>query len=56
MVRDALTATYQRRFFRVYGSYLEAIEDPAEREAEARMLFDGLRTLAVAAAEHRMSR
>jgi DNA primase len=56
MVRDALTAAYQRRFFRVYGSYLADIGDPAEREAEARMLFDGLRTLAVAAAEHRMSR
>jgi DNA primase len=56
MVRDALTAAYQRRFFRVYGSYLADIADPAEREAEARRFYDDLRTLAVAAAEHRMSR
>jgi len=56
MVHDALTAAYQRRFFRVYGGYLEDIGDPGEREAEARMLFDDLRTLALAAAEHRMSR
>jgi DNA primase len=56
MVHDALTAAYQRRFFRVYGGYLEDIGDPAEREAEARMLFDDLRTLALAAAEHRISR
>ena len=56
IVHDALTAAYQRRFFRVYGGYLEDIGDPAEREAEARMLFDDLRTLALAAAEHRISR
>jgi DNA primase len=56
MVRDTLTAAYQRRFFRVYGGYLADIADPAEREAEARRFYDDLRTLAETAAENRMSR
>lgn len=56
MIRDALVAGYQRRYFRVFGSYLEDIADPTEREDEARRFFDDLRTVAVAAAENRMSR
>jgi DNA primase len=56
MIREALANGYQRRFFRVYGTYLEDIGDPQEREAEARRFFEDLRTVAVAAAENRMSR
>lgn len=54
MIRDALAAGYQRRYLRVYGGYLEHIEDPAEREAEARLLWNSLRPAAQAAAENRM--
>jgi DNA primase len=56
MIREALANGYQRRFFRVYGTYLEDIRDPREREDEARRFFEGLRPVAVAAAENRMSR
>ncbi len=56
MIREALTAGYQRRYFRVFGSYLEDIGDPAEREDEARRFFEDLRIVAVVAAENRMSR
>ena len=56
MIRDALTAAYQRRFFLCYGTYLEDIGDPQEREDEARRFFEDLRTVAVVAAENRMSR
>jgi DNA primase len=55
-IREALIARYQRRYFRVFGSYLKDIADPAEREDEARRFFEDLRTVAVAAAENRMSR
>jgi DNA primase len=56
MIREALVAGYQRRYFRVFGSYLKDIADPAEREDEARRFFEGLRTAAVAAAENGMRR
>ncbi len=56
MIREALVAGYQRRYFRVFGSYLKDIADPAEREDEARRFFEDLRTVSVAAAENRMSR
>ena len=55
-IREALVTAYQRRYFRVFGSYLKDIADPAEREDEARRFFEDLRTVAVAAAENRMSR
>jgi hypothetical protein len=56
MIRETLVARYQRRYFRVFGSYLKDIADPAERKDEARRFFEDLRTVAVAAAENRMSR
>jgi DNA primase len=56
MIRDAVAAGYQRRYFRVYGGYLQEIRDPAERKDEAQRLFDDLRPIALAAAEKRMSR
>jgi DNA primase len=56
MIREALVAGYQRRYFRVFGSYLKDIADPAEREDEARRFFEDLRTVAVAAADNRISR
>jgi len=56
MIGDALAASYQRRFFRVFGGHLADIEDAEEYEREAAMYFDGLRPVAVAAAKHRMSR
>jgi DNA primase len=55
-IRETLTRSYQRRYFRVFGGYLEDIGDPQEREEEARRFFEDLRTVAVAAAENRMSR
>jgi DNA primase len=58
--RDALTKIraehYRRRFFRLYRNDLARIEDPAEREEEARAIWRGLANLAYAcalAAEHR---
>jgi DNA primase len=56
MIREALTRSYQRRYFRVFGGYLQDIGDPREREDEARRFFEDLRTVAVVAAENRMSR
>lgn|ERR687893_114333 len=56
MIREALAAGYQRRYFRVFGSYLEDIGDPREREDEARRFFEDLRTVAVIAAENRLNR
>jgi DNA primase len=55
-MREALTRSYQRRYFRVFGSYLEDIGDPQEREEEALRFFEDLRTIAAIAAENRMSR
>lgn len=54
-VRDALARSYQRRFFRLLGGYLEAIEDPAEREREGRQLWRDLWPVAVGCAEKRMA-
>jgi DNA primase len=56
MIRDALANGYQRQYFRVFGTYLEDIGDPQEREDEARRFFEDLRAVAVTAAENRMSR
>lgn len=56
MIRDALADSYQRRWFRVFGTHLADIEDPDEYEHEAALFFDGLRTVAVGAAIHRMQR
>ncbi len=55
-IRDALAAKYQRRYFRVFGGYLETISEPAEREAEARRFYDDLYRVARNAANYRMGR
>jgi DNA primase len=56
MIRETLTRSYQRRYFRVFGGYLQDIGDPQEREDEARRFFEDLRPVAVAAAKNRMIR
>lgn len=55
-ILDALTGAYQRRFLRVYGGYLEDIENPVERKEEARMFWESLYPVARNAAANRMSR
>jgi DNA primase len=55
MARDALAAAYQRRYFRVYSSYLPDIEDDEERKAVARVLWDELWPVARHAAIWRMA-
>ena len=56
MIRDALADSYQRRWFRIFGTFLSDISDPDEYEREAALFFDRLRTVAVGAAIHRMQR
>jgi DNA primase len=56
MIRSALADSYQRRWFRVFGTFLSDIEDPGEYEREAALFFDRLRPVAVGAAIHRMQR
>ena len=56
MIRDTLAASYQRRYFRLYGDHLAYIEDAQERRKEAQQFFEGLWPLAVSCAELRMSR
>lgn len=56
LVRDALTASYQRRYFRVFGTYLEDIGDEEERRDEAEQFWKDLRSVAQIAAENRMQR
>ncbi len=55
MVRDAIATSYQRRMFRVYGAFLGDIQDEEERRAEASRFWNDLRTVALAAAEYRVS-
>jgi hypothetical protein len=55
-ILDALTKAYQRRYLRVFGSHLKDIEDPAQREAEARTFWEDLYPIARAAAAQRMGR
>lgn len=45
-LRRVVAARYQRRLFRVFGLYLEDIEDPNERREEGRLFFEDLRPLA----------
>ncbi len=54
MLRAAICASYQRRFFRLFSGDLEMIEDPHEREDEARLLWESLYPLAFSCAEGRM--
>jgi DNA primase len=56
MIRERMANSYQRRLFRVFGEFLRDIEDPREREVEARRFYGDLRPVAVGAAENRMSR
>lgn len=50
-MRDVRTRLYQRRMFRMFAADLERIEDPEEREAEARRIFADLYPLARTCAE-----
>ncbi len=50
-MRDVRTRLYQRRMFRMFAPDLERIEDPEEREAEARRIFADLYPLARTCAE-----
>jgi DNA primase len=56
LIRDALADSYQRRWFRIFGTFLADIEDPDEYEHEAALFFDRLRPVAVGAAIQRMQR
>src|SRR5215203_2306585 len=46
MARKALAAAYQRRLFKLYGTYLEEIPDPEERREEGIRFWHDLRPLA----------
>ncbi len=52
-MRDVRTRLYQRRMFRMFAPDLERIEDPEEREQEARRIFADLYPLARTCAEWR---
>lgn len=54
-MRDVLAQSYRRRLFRIYRDYLAGIEDPHEREEEARAIWDDLALLARGCAELRMT-
>lgn len=45
-ILEARARLYQRRFFRFFRDDLETIEDPAEREEEARKVWKNLESLA----------
>jgi len=53
MMRDVVAASYRRRYFRLFNDYIEAIEDPDEREQEARSIWQGLYPLALYCAQRR---
>ena len=55
-MRDVLAESYRRRLFRLYRDYLAGIEDPPEREEEARAIWDDLTLLARGCAELRITR
>jgi len=57
MLCEKITDTYQRRLFLMLGdAALEGMDDPVEREDEARKLFEGLRQPARYLATKRMER
>jgi CHC2 zinc finger len=53
---EALTRSYQRRYFKLWGGGLEDIEDEAERKAEGKSFFDDLYKVARVSAIQRMER
>ncbi len=55
-LREVRTRLYQRRFLRMYADDLARIEDPEEREAEARAIYADLRSFARSCAEWRADR
>ncbi|MDP9479907.1 MAG: CHC2 zinc finger domain-containing protein [Actinomycetota bacterium] len=55
-LREIRTRLYQRRFMRLYADDLARIEDPAEREEEARAIYADLYNLARTCAEWRAGR
>ncbi len=54
-LRDVLAESYRRRLFRMYRGYLAGIEDPHEREEEARAIWGDLALLARGCAELRIT-
>ncbi len=55
-LREVRTRLYQRRLLRMFAADLENIEDPAEREEEAKRIYADLHSLAYACAEWRSGR
>ncbi|MDP9486863.1 MAG: CHC2 zinc finger domain-containing protein [Actinomycetota bacterium] len=55
-LREVRTKLYQRRLLRFFAAELAAIEDPAEREEEARAIYADLYNLARTCAEGRTGR
>ncbi len=55
-LREIRTRLYQRRFMRLYADDLARIQDPAEREEEARAIYADLYNLARTCAEWRADR
>ncbi|MDP9477300.1 MAG: CHC2 zinc finger domain-containing protein [Actinomycetota bacterium] len=55
-LREVRARLYQKRLFRMFREDLERIEDPAEREEEARALYADLYHLARSCAERRADR
>lgn len=51
---EVLARAYQRRYFRLFGGYLDSIEDPDERKTEAAAFYEDLYTLARLSASYRM--
>ncbi len=55
-MRGVLAESYRRRYFRLFRDHLAGIEDPKEREEEARAIWDDLWNLALGLAELRITR
>src|SRR5215213_3637741 len=55
-VLEAITLSYQRRFFRVYASFLSDIEDPTAREEEAASFWETCGAVARMCAAGRVGR
>jgi DNA primase len=54
MVSDAITKSYQRRLYRVYGGFLEDIQDPEAHRQEAERFWDDLYPVAHVCAMRRV--
>lgn len=54
-MRDVFADSYRRRYFKMYRDHLAAIEDPSEREEEARIIWRDLWPLTRMCAEYRIA-